>query len=289
MSGGRGKIVEVRGLNMGFPGRRSGFRRPVSAALHVLRDIDLDIENGETLGLVGESGSGKSTLGRCLLGLYRPYSGRIDYHTPDRGVVDIATLGEAGLRPCRREIRMIFQDPFTSLNPRLNALQIVGDPLRANGLASGSEREDRVATMLHRVGISPDKMRRFPHAFSGGERQRICIARALIVEPRLVIADEAVSALDVSIRGQILELLAELRADLGLTYLFISHDLSVVEHFCDRVAVLLKGEIVELADSRDLYRSPQHAYTRELLSAVPIADPRLRRQRTATVARTAAT
>jgi peptide/nickel transport system ATP-binding protein len=279
MTSGPAKIVEIRGLNMGFPARRSGFRKQVSTALHVLRDVDLDIEQGETLGLVGESGSGKSTLGRCLLGLYKPFSGRIDYHSPDRGVIDIASQGEAGLRPCRREIRMIFQDPFTSLNPRLNALQIVGDPLRANGLASGSEREDRVATMLRRVGISPDKMRRFPHAFSGGERQRICIARALIVEPRLVIADEAVSALDVSIRSQILELLAELRTDLGLTYLFISHDLSVVEHFCNRVAVLLKGEIVELATVKDLYNHPQHAYTRELLSAVPIIDPRLRGHR----------
>ena len=272
-----GNLVEIRNLTMGFPsGKRLIGQVPV---VPVLREIDLDIVEGETLGLVGESGSGKSTLGRCLMGLYTPLAGSIRYRSA-AGTVDIAGAGDRALQPIRREMRMIFQDPFSSLNPRMNVLQIVGDPLRANGLATGSEREDRVAAILRRVGISPDKMRRYPHAFSGGERQRICIARALVVKPRLVIADEAVSALDVSIRRQILDLMAELRAELGLTYLFISHDLSVVEHFCDRVAVLLKGEIVELAPSADLYRSPRHDYTRSLLSAVPISDPRMRARRT---------
>ena len=269
-------LVAIRNLTMGFPSAKSRGQAP---ALNVLRDISLDILPGETLGLVGESGSGKSTLGRCLMGLYRPFTGSIRYQST-QGEVEIVGASDSTLRPVRREIRMIFQDPFSSLNPRMNVLQIVGDPLRANGLASGSEREDRVTAMLRRVGISPDKMRRYPHAFSGGERQRLCIARALIVNPRLVIADEAVSALDVSIRGQILELMAELGADLGLTYLFISHDLSVVEHVCDRVAVLFKGEIAELASSAELYRNPRHPYTRALLSAVPISDPRLRSRRT---------
>lgn len=269
-------IVEIRNLTMGFPSGKQWLGQV--PLIPVLREIDLDIVEGETLGLVGESGSGKSTLGRCLMGLYTPLAGSIRYRSA-AGPVEIAGAGDRALQPVRREMRMIFQDPFSSLNPRMNVLQIVGDPLRANGLATGSEREDRVAAILRRVGISPDKMRRYPHAFSGGERQRICIARALVVKPRLVIADEAVSALDVSIRRQILDLMAELRAELGLTYLFISHDLSVVEHFCDRVAVLLKGEIVELAPSAELYRSPKHDYTRSLLSAVPISDPRMRTRR----------
>jgi peptide/nickel transport system ATP-binding protein len=274
-----GAIVSVQNLSKRFPSRTKGVGK--STSLRVLDNVSFDIREGETLGLVGESGSGKTTLGRCIIGIYRPDVGSILYRHSDREVVNITTLDRRALQRCQREIRMVFQDPFSSLNPRMNILQIVGDPLLVNRLASGSELEDRVAEMIRKVGLSPDMLRRYPHAFSGGERQRINIARALVVEPRLVIADEAVSALDVSIRGQILDLLGSLQDELKLTYLFISHDLSVVEGICDRVAVMNQGEIVELSSTDDLYRRPQHEYTRALLSAVPIPDPRLRSLRSA--------
>jgi peptide/nickel transport system ATP-binding protein len=273
-------IVSVRGLSKQFPTRRK-LGAPPSPALRVLHDVDFDIFDGETLGLVGESGSGKTTLGRCVIGIFRPDTGSIAYRKRDGAVVDITRLSRGELQACQREIRMVFQDPFSSLNPRMTLLQIVGDPLIVNKLASGSELEDRVAAIIRKVGLSPDMLRRYPHAFSGGERQRINIARALVVEPRLVIADEAVSALDVSIRATILDLLQRLQDELKLTYLFISHDLSVVEGICDRVAVMNQGEIVELAATEDLYRRPRHEYTRALLSAVPIPDPRLRSLREA--------
>jgi peptide/nickel transport system ATP-binding protein len=272
-------IVSVRNLSKRFPSRTKVAGKKTS--LRVLEDISFDIGEGETLGLVGESGSGKTTLGRCIIGILRPDIGTILYRRGDGEVVDMATLDRRELQRCQREIRMVFQDPFSSLNPRMTVLQIVGDALLVNRLASGSELEDRVVEMIRKVGLSPDMLRRYPHAFSGGERQRINIARALVVEPRLVIADEAVSALDVSIRGQILDLLGTLQDELKLTYLFISHDLSVVEGICDRVAVMNQGEIVELSPTEDLYRRPQHDYTRALLSAVPIPDPRLRSLRTA--------
>jgi peptide/nickel transport system ATP-binding protein len=274
-----GAIVSVRNLSKRFPSRTKVAGKKTS--LRVLEDISFDIGEGETLGLVGESGSGKTTLGRCIIGILRPDIGTILYRRGDGEVVDMATLDRRELQRCQREIRMVFQDPFSSLNPRMTVLQIVGDALLVNRLASGSELEDRVVEMIRKVGLSPDMLRRYPHAFSGGERQRINIARALVVEPRLVIADEAVSALDVSIRGQILDLLGTLQDELKLTYLFISHDLSVVEGICDRVAVMNQGEIVELSPTEDLYRRPQHDYTRALLSAVPIPDPRLRSLRTA--------
>jgi peptide/nickel transport system ATP-binding protein len=270
----QGAVVSVQNLSKRFPSRTRAVGG--TASLRVLQDISFEIREGETLGLVGESGSGKTTLGRCIIGIFRPDAGGILYRRGDGEVVDIATLDRRNLQRCQREIRMVFQDPFSSLNPRMTVLQIVGDALLVNKLASGSELEDRVAEMIRKVGLSPDMLRRYPHAFSGGERQRINIARALVVEPRLVIADEAVSALDVSIRGQILDLLMKLQVELRLTYLFISHDLSVVEGICDRVAVMNQGEIVELASTNDLYRRPQHDYTRALLSAVPIPDPRLR-------------
>jgi peptide/nickel transport system ATP-binding protein len=270
-------LVSVRGLAKAFPTQGASRRVPQAALFKVLGDINFDILRGETLGLVGESGSGKTTLGRCIIGIFRPDTGTIFYRKRDGAVVDVAALDRNGRRDVQREVRMIFQDPFSSLNPRMRVVDIVGDALRVNDLANGQELEDRVAAMLKRVGLSPDKMRRFPHAFSGGERQRINIARALIVEPKLVIADEAVSALDVSIRAQVIELLKQLQAELGLTYLFISHDLSVVEDICDRVAVMSQGDIVELADTEVLYRRPQHDYTKALLRAVPIPDPRLRR------------
>jgi len=276
-TGGAGQpLIGLSGINMSFALRGNGLFARTTGMLHVLRDINLDIRQNEVLGLVGESGSGKTTLGRCIVGIYRPDTGKIRYRRTDGTEVDLARLSEKELQPCQREIRMVFQDPFSSLNPRMTILQIVGDPLLVNRVASGSDLEDRVAVMIRRVGLQPGMIRRYPHAFSGGERQRIAIARALILSPRVVIADEAVSALDVSIRAQILDLLRELKEELALTYLFISHDLSVVESMCDRVAVMYKGEIVELADRDRLYRSPQHDYTRSLLSAVPIPDPRLR-------------
>ena len=270
-------LLDVRGLRVRFPIRRGAFGR-ATGYVHAVDGVDLTIRTGETLGLVGESGCGKTTLGRCIVGTVRPEAGEIRYREAGGRVVDLAQLSTGALRPYQRQVRLIFQDPFSSLNPRMTLGQIVGDPLRANRIASGSELEDRVADMLTRVGLSPKYIRRYPHAFSGGERQRVNIARALILRPRLVVADEPVSALDVSVRAQILNLLRDLQDEFDLTYLFISHDLSVVESICDRVAVMYFGHIVELASTSELYARPQHPYTEALLSAVPKPDPRLRDQ-----------
>lgn len=270
-------LLEVRGLNMDFPVRGNGLFARTKGQVHAVSDVDLTIRSGEVLGLVGESGCGKTTLGRCIVGSLRPTAGHIYYRkTPDTSV-DLAGLNASGLREYQQQIRLIFQDPFSSLNPRMTVRQIVGDPLRTRGVR-GSELTDRVAAALRRVGLSSAHMHRFPHAFSGGERQRINIARALILNPRLVVADEAVSALDVSVRAQILNLLRDLQEEYQLTYLFISHDLSVIESICNRVAVMYLGKIVELADTDQIYRSPQHPYTEALMSAVPRPDPRLRNQ-----------
>jgi oligopeptide/dipeptide ABC transporter ATP-binding protein len=268
-------ILEVRDLAMHFPVKRDWFGRP-TVVNRAVDGVDLTIRPGETLGLVGESGCGKTTLGRCIIRTHKPVTGQIHYRRPDGQVVDLAALSTRELRPYQRQIRIIFQDPFSSLNPRMTLLQIIGDPLRSHGVARGSELEDRVAEMLRRVGLPPEYMRRYPHAFSGGERQRVNIARALILHPRLVVADEPVSALDVSVRAQILNLLHDLQEELGLTYLFISHDLSVVESICDRVAVMYFGKVVEVAETGELYARPRHPYTEALLSAVPLPDPRLR-------------
>jgi peptide/nickel transport system ATP-binding protein len=272
---GTGTLLDVRGLVMDFPVRRGTFGRTV-AHNRAVDGVDLKIRPGETLGLVGESGCGKTTLGRCIVRTLKPAEGEIIYRDQAGETVDLAALSTRALRPYQRQIRLIFQDPFSSLNPRMTLLQIVGDPLRSHGIARGSELEDRVADMLRRVGLSPQYMRRYPHAFSGGERQRVNIARALILRPRLVVADEPVSALDVSVRAQILNLLQDLQDEFGLTYLFISHDLSVVENICDRVAVMYFGRIVETAETAELYARPRHPYTEALLSAVPRPDPRLR-------------
>jgi len=271
-------LLSVRGLKMHFPRSAGGFlRRRTQDVVKSVDGVSFDIREGEVLSLVGESGCGKTTTGRCILRVYDPTDGEIRYRGRDGEPVDLAKLPAKALKPYRREIRMIFQDPNASLNPRLNVLQIVGQPLTINGVASGSEVEDRVAGLLRRVGLRPEYIRRYPHAFSGGERQRIGIARALALDPRLVVADEAVSALDVSVQAQTLNLLQDLQQEFGLTYLFIAHDLSVVEHISDRVAVMYVGRIVELAPTDALFAAPRHPYTEALLSAVPVPDPRLRR------------
>lgn len=268
-------LLSVSNLSMGFP-VRGGLLRRVVGELQAVAGVDLEVKAGETLGLVGESGCGKSTLGRCIVRSHQPSSGSLSYRRRNGDVVDLVTMERDALRDVQREIRLIFQDPYSSLNPRMTVLELVGEPLRTHKVAKGSELEDRVAQMLRRVGLRPDYMRRYPHAFSGGERQRVNIARALITQPRLVVADEAVSALDVSVRAQILNLLRDLQDEMDLTYLFISHDLSVVEYLCNRTAVMYLGKIVEQGPTRELFRSPRHPYTEALLSSVPRPDPRLR-------------
>jgi peptide/nickel transport system ATP-binding protein len=271
-------LLEVRNLKMYFP-ITAGFARRVVGHVQAVDDVSFAIRQGETFGLVGESGCGKTTTGRCILRAYKPTAGQILYREPNGQVVDLTPLSNTQLKPYRRQIRMIFQDPFSSLNPRMPVLDIVGDPLKVNQIAKGKELEERVAVLLRRVGLRPEYMRRYPHAFSGGERQRIGIARALALEPRLIVADEAVSALDVSVRAQILNLMQDLQEEMALTYLFVSHDLSIIEYICDRVVVMYVGKIVEVAETARLFHQPQHPYTEALLSAVPKPDPRQRRRR----------
>jgi peptide/nickel transport system ATP-binding protein len=267
-------LLEVNDLKMHFPIRK-GFVRHVVGHIRAVDGVTFAIKSGETLSLVGESGCGKTTTGRCILRAYDPTTGQILYRRPDGQVVDLATLDRAALKPYRREIRTIFQDPYSSLNPRMNVLDIVGEPLRVNEGLTGRALEDRVAVLLRQCGLRAEYMHRYPHAFSGGERQRIGIARALALNPRLVVCDEGVSALDVSVRAQILNLLQDLQEQYRLTYLFIAHDLSVVEYISDRVAVMYVGKLVELAETEELYVNPKHPYTEALLSAVPKPDPRL--------------
>ena len=266
-------VLEVRGLRKFFDIRR-GFRRRVVGTVRAVDDVSFTLDEGETLGLVGESGCGKTTTARCILRAMAPSSGEILFRAADGRVVDLAPLSRKELRPLRPQIQMIFQDPFGSLNPRMTIFDNVGEPLLVNGMRARRERLERVAALLELTGLRPESMHRFPHAFSGGQRQRIGIARALATEPRLVVADEPVSALDVSVRAQVLNLLLELRQRLGLTMLFVAHDLSVVKHICDRVAVMYVGQLVEQAPTAALYVRPRHPYTAALIRAVPIPDPR---------------
>lgn len=271
-------ILQVRELQKLFPMRKGFWRRTVGN-VRAVDGVSFDIIEGETLGLVGESGCGKTTTARCILRAIEPTRGQVLFRTQEGGTVDMLHLSGAELRALRRDMQMIFQDPFTSLNPRMTLLDIVGEPLLVHGVNNRREREERVAELLRLVGLRPEYMRRFPHAFSGGERQRIGIARALALHPRLVIADEPVSALDVSVQAQILNLLLDLQSELGLTYLFVAHDLSVVKHISNRVAVMYVGRMAELGATEQLFTTPKHPYTAALLSAVPEPDPRLRSQR----------
>src|SRR5512135_679723 len=268
-------LLDVKNLRKFFPIRR-GVLQKVVGNVRAVDDVSFYINQSETLSLVGESGCGKTTTSRCILRAIDPTAGKILYRTDDGAVVDVAELPESKMQPLRRQMQMIFQDPFSSLNPRMTLLDIVGEPLLVNGMSNRQERQDRVADLLKLVGMRPEYMRRFPHAFSGGQRQRIGIARALALNPSLVVADEPVSALDVSVQAQILNLMLELQEKLGLTYLFVAHDLSVVKHISDRVAVMYVGQIVEMCANEALFASPKHPYTEALLSAVPKPDPRLR-------------
>jgi oligopeptide transport system ATP-binding protein len=266
-------LLSVRGLSKHFPIHKGIFGR-VAGHVRAVDGVSFDLFAGETLGLVGESGCGKTTTGRCLLRLVEPTAGEVRF--AGRAVTGASSRE---LRSLRRDMQIVFQDPYSSLNPRLTVGSMLAEPLLIHGLARGTAARDRVAELLTLVGLSPDHARRYPHEFSGGQRQRIGIARALAVNPKLVVLDEPVSALDVSIQAQIVNLLADLQRELSLTYLFVAHDLAVVEHISTRVAVMYLGRIVELADRDTLYRAPRHPYTRSLLSAVPVPDPDRRSQR----------
>jgi peptide/nickel transport system ATP-binding protein len=270
--------LDVKNLKMHFPIQK-GFLRRTVGHVKAVDDVSFQVRNGETLGLVGESGCGKTTIGRCLMRAYNPTAGEMLYRNAHGDVVDLAKVPNSELKPYRRELRMIFQDPYSSLNPRMTVLDIVGDPLLVHGIAKGKALEERVAMLLKRVGLRPEYMRRYPHAFSGGQRQRIGLARSLALDPRLVICDEPVSALDVSVQAQILNLMRQLQGEMDLTYIFISHDLSVVEYIADRVAVMYVGKLVEVCATETLFHAPRHPYTEALLSAVPKTDPRLKTKR----------
>ena len=266
-------LLEVRDLKKWFP-ITGGILSRVVANVQAVDGISFDILRGETLGLVGESGCGKTTTGRLILRLIEPTSGSVKFEG-----TDVLALRGEEMRRLRRQMQIIFQDPYASLNPRMTIGDIIGEPLEIHGVARGKDKEKRVSDLLERVGLRPAHARRFPHEFSGGQRQRIGIARALALNPKLIICDEPVSALDVSIQSQVLNLLKELQTEFGLTYLFIAHGLHVVKHVSDRVGVMYLGKMVEIADSKELFDSPQHPYTEALLSAIPVPDPTAKRER----------
>lgn len=276
-------ILEVRDLNMHFGIGGSLFSKSTDV-VRAVDQISFDVYRGETFGIVGESGSGKTTLGRCIMQILKPTSGSIAFNGKDKPSAQLVGGDKKGLRTIWRDIRMVFQDPQSSLNPRLRVIELVGQCLRkAEGL-SGNALAERVSELLEKVGLRKEYLLRFPNAFSGGQRQRLGIARALATNPELIIADEAVSALDVSIQAQTLNLLQDLQEDLNLTYVFIAHDIAVVEHFCDRIAVMYLGQIVELSTTEEMFREPKHPYTRALLDAVPIPDPRQRNRKRTPIA-----
>lgn len=257
-------LLSIRQLTKYYPASKKGWLHKTAGQIKAVDGVDLDLYPGETFGLVGESGCGKSTLGRCILRLEAPTAGRIRFKAQD-----VLALEGHALRALRQNMQMVFQDPYSSQNPRHTIRHIVGEPLKIHGMGSGPEREERIQSLMKTVGMQPEHLDRYPHEFSGGQRQRICIARALALNPQLIIADEPVSALDVSIQAQILNLLVTLQEEFQLTYLFISHDLSVVRHLCDRIGVMYLGKLVEIAPRRELYIAPAHPYTRALLGAIP--------------------
>jgi len=271
-------LVEIITLKKYFP-IEPGLFRHVSGYIRAVDDVTLSVRKGETLGLVGESGCGKTTLGRCILRAITPTAGKILFQRSNHETVDIVTLKDAQLRSVRKDMQMIFQDPYSSLDPRMSVLDIIGEPIWANNIARGEELEYKVRELADIVGLNTKHLKRYPHAFSGGQRQRIGIARALSTNPQFIVADEPVSALDVSIRAQILNLLQNLQQKFDLTYLFISHDLSVIQYVSDKVAVMYVGKIVELAETDELFFSPKHPYTEALLSAVPKANPHIKMKR----------
>ena len=272
------RLLQVRHLKMHFPIKK-GFLRRTTGYVKAVDDVSFVVRRGAVFGLVGESGCGKSTTGRCIVRLLQATAGEIVFQAPGAAPVHMEALDAAGLRAMRRHMQIIFQDPYASLNPRLTLKQIVAEPLVINQVCRGQELQDRVAGLLRDVGLSPEYMNRYPHAFSGGQRQRISLARALALNPEFIVADEPVSALDVSVQAQILNLIKELQETFDLTYLFIAHNMSVIKHVCDSVAVMYVGQIVEMTTTRALFAQPLHPYTEALLMAIPAPDPRRRAQR----------
>ena len=274
MSANGQALLHAEGVRKYFPIKKGIVIQREIARVHAVDDVSFDIRAGETLGLVGESGCGKSTLGRCIVRLHELTDGKIEFEGRD-----ISHLSRRDLRPIRREMQMVFQDPYASLNPRKRVGSIISDPLRIHGLGDGKQVRARVQELLELVGLSPEHYNRYPHEFSGGQRQRIGVARALALQPKLIVADEPVSALDVSIQAQVINLLDDLQDELSLTYMFIAHDLGVVRHVSDRIAVMYLGKIVEISPAEELYQRPVHPYTEALLSAVPVPDPDLSAKR----------
>lgn len=268
-------LLTVNNLEVHFPVKQGLFSRTVGY-VYAVDGVSLTLEKGETIGLVGESGCGKTTTGMAILRLIEPTAGKVTFQG-----VDVSQMTKSQLRSLKKEMQIIFQDPYSSLNPRMTVNQILSDPMEIHGLyKKGSERKDRIAYLLEKVGLTPEQGRRYPHEFSGGQRQRIGIARALVLNPKVVIGDEPVSALDVSIQAQIINLLIDLQEEFHLSYIIIAHDLAVVEHICDRIAVMYLGKIMEMASYKDLYTDPKHPYTQALLSAIPVADPKVKKERT---------